>query len=86
MSEAETLRRAGRAAAELEQTGEAFAAMRANAVETLLASKDAERELREALYRAVQVIDAVQAHLRQVVDGGRVAELAEEMRALTGAV
>lgn len=72
--------RAARAKHELDLTEQAFSAMRANAVEAWLATRDADTEFREALYRSVKVIDAVRDHLMAAVQDGHVADFAERMR------
>lgn len=63
-----------RAEAELGTVGEAFAALKDQYVAAWQKSGLAEREARERLWQAVQIVDRVQQHLRQVAGGGRLAE------------
>jgi hypothetical protein len=72
--------KAARARAELDLTDAAFSAMRANAVEAWLATRDADTGFREALYRSVKVIDTVRDHLMAAVQDGEVADFAERVR------
>ena len=71
---------AARAKLELDLTEHAFSAMRANAVDAWLATRDADTAFREALYRSVKVIDTVRAHLLAAVQDGEVADFAERLR------
>jgi methylaspartate ammonia-lyase len=84
MTADETAARAARARAELRETEAAFEAMRANAVEAWLASRDGETGYREALYRAVKTIDTVRDHLLALVQDGEVAAFAERVRMAEG--
>ena len=63
-----------RAAAALGEVEEAFARLKAQYVAAWQASGLSEREARERLWQAVQILDRVQAHLRQVAAGGKLAE------------
>jgi hypothetical protein len=72
--------RARRAKVELDLTEQAFSAMRASALETWVATRDADTQFREALYRSVKVIDTVRAHLLAAVQDGEVADFAERVR------
>ena len=54
--------------------------MRASALETWVATRDADTQFREALYRSVKVIDTVRAHLLAAVQDGEVADFAERVR------
>ena len=63
-----------RAQAELGTLDEAFAALKDQYVTAWQKSGLAEREARERLWQAVQIVDRVQQHLRQVAGGGRLAE------------
>lgn len=76
--------RASRAGIELKETEAAFDGMRAAAIRRWSETKDGQTELREGLYRTVQVIDAVRAHLRRLVDDGQVADAEEAAYALLG--
>jgi hypothetical protein len=71
---------AQRASAELVIVSDAFARMRLNATEALFASKAGEDDLREALYRSVQTIDAVERHLKDAIDTGAIEDFAEQVR------
>ncbi len=73
--------KASKARLELELTEAAFDAMRANAIGTLVATKDGETALREMLYRAVKVIDAVRKHLFDQTQDGLVADFIEQANA-----
>ena len=72
--------KANKATRELEIVSEAFATMREQATLALFASPAGQADLREALYRSVQTIDAVERHLRSVIDDGLVEDFAEQMR------
>jgi predicted component of type VI protein secretion system len=71
---------ASQARIELDLTEKAFATMRESAVKRWAATKDHETQLREGLYRSVQVIDAVQRHLLNVLNSAEVADFAEAVR------
>ena len=63
-----------RTQAELETLDEAFAALKDQYIAAWQKSGLSEREARERLWQAVQIVDRVQQHLRQVAGGGRLAE------------
>jgi len=79
MNDAEAVRRGSRAKSELAETEAAFDAMRAAALEYIVASKAGEQALREHLYRTVQVIDTVRKHLSDLVQGGELAAVMDEL-------
>lgn len=72
--------KASRARIELDVTSEAFARMRQSAMDALFSSPASASDYREALYRSVQTIDAVEKHLRAVIDDGLLEEFAETVR------
>lgn len=72
--------KASKASAELEIVGEAFERLRQNATEALFASPAGHADYREALYRSVQTVNAVEKHLRAVIDDGAVEDFAESIR------
>ena len=63
-----------RAQAELSALDDAFVALKAQYVAAWQQSGLRESEARERLWQAVQIVDRVQQHLRQVAGGGRLAE------------
>lgn len=72
--------RGRQAESELRIVDEAFASARANALEQIAASRSGDSELREGLYRAVQALDMVRAHLRSIIDTGTMESVAAEYR------
>ena len=72
--------KASKASAELEIVAEAFDRLRQNAIEALFASPAGQAEHREALYRSVQTVNAVEQYLRAVIDDGAVEDFAETIR------
>lgn len=75
---------AGRARAEMALTEKAFATMRENALEDIAQSKASECELRENLYRTIQVIDTIKKHLRSIIEDGQVEKFADAIRKQSG--
>lgn len=84
MNDAEAARRGARAKSELSETNAAFDTLRASALERIVASKAGEQALREHLYRTVQVIDTVRKHLTDLVQGGELAVVMEELTQQSG--
>lgn len=72
--------KAAKASAELEIVGEAFERLRQNATEALFTSPAGHADLREALYRSVQTVNAVEKYLRAVIDDGTLEDFAESIR------
>ena len=72
--------KATKASAELEIVSEAFDRLRSNATEALFASSAGDADYREALYRSVQTVDAVEKYLKAVIDNGKVEDYAETTR------
>lgn len=73
--------RAARASAELEIVSEAFEKLKANATEALFSSAAGQTDYREALYRSVQTVNAVEKYLKAVIDNGMMEDFAEQIRA-----
>lgn len=69
---ADPVARAHRAAQELEQTNEAFAAVREGVVKKLLDAHDPDEAFKGVLQ--VRALDEVQSTLQRVIDAGRVEE------------
>ena len=63
-----------RAEAALGTFDEAFATLRAQYIAAWQQSGLTQHEARERLWQAVQIVDRVQQHLRQVAGGGKLAE------------
>ena len=63
-----------RAQAALGEFEEAFARLKAQYIAAWQASGLREHDARERLWQAVQIVDKVEAHLRQVAAGGKLAE------------
>lgn len=72
--------KAAKASAELEIVGEAFARLRQNATDALFTSPAGHTDYREALYRSVQTVNAVEKYLRAVIDDGTLEDFAESIR------
>lgn len=75
---------AGQARAELAQTEEAFAKVRAGMLEVIAKSDLGESVLREKLYMGVQMLDAVKKMLLDTAAGGDVAEYNATIRQAFG--
>ena len=73
--------RANAANRELEQTSEAFAALRQSMIDELIATPVQRALEREKLYLGINALDAVKAALMAVIDSGRIEQAAEEIRA-----
>jgi hypothetical protein len=65
--------RAGRAERELELTRQAFAQLRAAALEELVGTALGQQDKRERLYVVASMIDGVQGALQRMIDDGLVA-------------
>lgn len=72
--------RAQRASSELEIVSEAFERLRQSATDALFASTAGQADYREALYRSVQTIAAVERYLKDVIDTGEMEDFAERLR------
>jgi hypothetical protein len=72
--------KASKASAELELVGEAFERLRQNATDALFSSPAGNADYREALYRSVQTVNAVEKYLRAVIDDGAIEDFAESIR------
>lgn len=72
--------KAQKASSELEIVAEAFDRLRQSATSALFASPAGAADYREALYRSVQTVDAVEKYLRSVIDDGLLEDFAEQVR------
>lgn len=70
---AEELARGAAAESELRLTAEAFARLRADYVKAWEATGARDSDARERLWQAVQIVGKVEAHLRALVDTGKLA-------------
>ena len=75
-------RRAAKASSELSETHDAFATVRADLIETWLATPIEATEYREHLFHAVKALDLVRGVLMSVVDTGVLDKKAAEVEEL----
>lgn len=73
MTQTERLTRGQRAETELQMTDGAFKKLRQHLLEAIAATPFEQRDAREALYMSIQLLEPVQAMLREIINDGALA-------------